>query len=75
MDACKATGKARNAFKQVQLAIGPDHVRLTDWDGNTIEGALIDGTFPDYARVVSCGEPNTGRRRLPVSRSCARLPA
>jgi DNA polymerase-3 subunit beta len=46
MDACKATGKARDAFKHVRFAFGPNHIRLTDWDGNTVEGALIDGTFP-----------------------------
>jgi DNA polymerase-3 subunit beta len=60
LDACNATSKGRDAFKHVRLAISPDHVRLTDWDGNTIEGALIDGTFPDYARVVPRGEPQHG---------------
>jgi DNA polymerase-3 subunit beta len=59
-DVIKATNKRGDAFKHVRLAIGPIHVRLTDWDGNTVEGALIDGTFPDDARVVPRGEPPHG---------------
>ena len=59
-DAIKATSKARDAFKRVRLAIGPSQTRLTDWDGNVIEGALIDGTFPDYERVIPRGEPPHG---------------
>jgi DNA polymerase-3 subunit beta len=59
-DAIKATNKRRDAFRQVHLAIGPNHVRLTDCEGNVIDGELIDGTFPDYARVVPCGEPQHG---------------
>jgi DNA polymerase-3 subunit beta len=59
-DACKATNKARDAFKNVQLSFGRDAVTFTDWDGNRIEGALIDGTFPDYERVIPRGEPQHG---------------
>jgi hypothetical protein len=33
---------------------------LTDWDGNRIEGSLVDGTFPDYQRVIPRGEPPNG---------------
>jgi DNA polymerase-3 subunit beta len=52
MDACKTTGKARDALKQLRLSFGHDLVTLTDWNGNRIEGALIDGSFPDYERVI-----------------------
>ena len=60
VDAIKATNKARDAFKRVHLAIGASRVRLTDWDGNVIDGELVDGTFPDYERVIPRGEPQHG---------------
>lgn len=59
-DAIKATNKSRHAFRQVRLAIGASRVRLTDWDGNAIDGELVDGTFPDYERVIPRGEPQHG---------------
>jgi DNA polymerase-3 subunit beta len=59
-DACKATSRARNASKDVRLSFGRDAVTFTDWDGNRIEGALVDGTFPDYERVIPRGEPPHG---------------
>jgi DNA polymerase-3 subunit beta len=63
-DAIKSTNKARDAFKPVRLAIGPSSVSLTDWDGNVIDGALVDGTFPDYERVIPRGEPQHGTATL-----------
>jgi DNA polymerase III subunit beta len=63
-DAIKATNKSRHAFRQVRLAIGASHVRLADWDGNVIDGALVDGTFPDYERVIPRGEPQHGTATL-----------
>ena len=63
-DAIKATNKTRDAFKQVRLAIGPSRISLTDWDGNVIDGALVDGTFPDYERVIPRGEPQHGTATL-----------
>jgi DNA polymerase-3 subunit beta len=59
-DACRATSKGRDAFKHVRLSFGRERVTLTDWDGNRIEGELIDGTFPDYQRVIPRGEPPHG---------------
>ena len=63
-DAIKAMNKTRDAFKQVRLAIGPSRISLTDWDGNVIDGALVDGTFPDYERVLPRGEPQHGTATL-----------
>src|SRR2546423_1181904 len=51
-DAMKATRKTRDAFRHVRLAIGLSHASLTDWNGNVIDGVLVDGTFPDYERVI-----------------------
>jgi DNA polymerase-3 subunit beta len=59
-DAIKATNKTRDAFKHVRLAIGPSHASLIDWDGNVIDGALVDGSFPDYERAIPRGEPQHG---------------
>jgi DNA polymerase-3 subunit beta len=59
-DAIKASNKTRDAFKRVGLAIGASRASLTDWDGNVIEGALVDGTFPDYERVIPRGDPQHG---------------
>ena len=75
-DAIKATNKRRDAFRPVRLAIDPNHARLTDWDGNLIEGTLIDGTFPDYERVIPRGEPQHGTitiAREPFMRAVAGL--
>jgi DNA polymerase-3 subunit beta len=63
-DAIKATNKTRDVFKQVHLAVGPNSATLTDWAGSVIEGALVDGTFPDYERVIPRGEPKHGAARL-----------
>ena len=54
-DAIKATSKTGDAFKHVRLAIWPNRSTLTDWAGNAIDGALVDGTFPDYERVNQFG--------------------
>lgn len=59
-DIIKAMRKGRDAFKQVRLAIGPTRASLTDWEGSVIEGALIDGVFPDYERVIPQGQPQHG---------------
>jgi DNA polymerase-3 subunit beta len=59
-DACRATSRGRDAFKHIRLSFGRERVTLTDWDSNRIEGALIDGTFPDYQRVIPRGEPPHG---------------
>jgi hypothetical protein len=50
----------RDACKRLRLAIGQSNVRLIDWDGNTITGELIEGTFPDYERVIPRGDPKNG---------------
>jgi DNA polymerase III subunit beta len=63
-DVIKATNKTRDAFKQVRLAIGASRGKLTDWAGNVIDGALVDGTFPDYERVIPRGEPQHGAATL-----------
>jgi DNA polymerase-3 subunit beta len=60
IDAIKATNKTRDARKRVRLAAGPDSATLTDWEGSVIKGALVDGTFPDYERVIPRGEPKHG---------------
>jgi DNA polymerase-3 subunit beta len=64
-DAIKSTNKPRDAYKQVRLAIGPNRATLTDWAGNVVEDALVDGTFPDYERVIPRGEPKHGAATVP----------
>jgi DNA polymerase III subunit beta len=64
VDAIKATSKTGDAFKHVRLAIWPNRATLTDWAGNAIDGALVDGTFPDYERVIPRGEPQHGAATL-----------
>jgi DNA polymerase-3 subunit beta len=74
--AIKATNKRSDAFRHVRLAIGPNYARLTDWQGNVTDAELIDGTFPDYARVVPCGDPPHGvvmLAREPLKRAVSGL--
>jgi DNA polymerase-3 subunit beta len=52
--------KRRDAFGHVRLAIGADYARLSYWDGSASDGPLVDGTFPDYERVIPRGEPRHG---------------
>jgi DNA polymerase-3 subunit beta len=63
-DVLKATRKGQHAFKHVRLAIGSTRASLTDWEGNVIEGGLIDGTFPDYERVIPRGDSALGTATL-----------
>jgi DNA polymerase-3 subunit beta len=58
--AFKGTSKRRDAFKPVHLSIRVDHAQLTYWDGTAIDGPFVDGTFPDYERVIPRGEPQHG---------------
>jgi DNA polymerase-3 subunit beta len=77
-DAIKATNKTRDAYKHVRLAVGPNRATLTDWAGKVIEGALVDGTFPDYERVIPRGEPKHGAAtvaREPFMRAVAAVTA
>jgi DNA polymerase-3 subunit beta len=60
VEALKGTSKRRDAFRHVRLAIGADYARLTYWDGSATDGPLVDGTFPDYERVIPRGEPQHG---------------
>src|SRR5215831_72259 len=76
IEAFKGTSKRRDAFRHVRLAIGADYARLTYWDGSAIDGPLVDGTFPDYERVVPRGEPQHGTAtigREPLMRAVAGL--
>ena len=59
-DAIKATKRGRDARKRIRLGVGQEHVWLTDWDRNMISGKLVDGTFPDYERVIPRGDPKHG---------------
>jgi DNA polymerase-3 subunit beta len=63
-EAIKATNKTRDAFKHLHLAIGATRVTLTDWNGNAIDGELVDGTFPNYEGVIPRGEPQHGTATL-----------
>jgi DNA polymerase-3 subunit beta len=74
LNAIKATSKARDAFKRVRLAIGASRISLTDWDGNVIDGELVDGTFPDYERVIPRGEPQHGTVTVAREASFERWP-
>jgi DNA polymerase III sliding clamp (beta) subunit (PCNA family) len=76
LEAIRGTSKRRDAFKQVRLAIGADYARLSYWDGSTSDGPLVDGTFPDYERVIPRGEPQHGTAtigREPFMRAVAGL--
>jgi hypothetical protein len=59
-EAIKGAGKRRDAFKPVRLAIGADYARLTYSDGSVTDGPLVNGTFPEYERVIPRGEPQHG---------------
>ena len=75
-EAIKGTSKRRDAFRQVRLATGADYARLTYWDGSATDGPLVDGTFPDYERVIPRGEPQHGTAtigREPLMRAVAGL--
>jgi len=76
VEAIRGTGKRRDAFKHVRLAIGADYGRLTYWDGSASDGPLVDGTFPEYERVIPRGEPQHGTAtiaREPLMRAVAGL--
>jgi DNA polymerase-3 subunit beta len=56
------------------LAIGA--ARLTYWEGSATDGPLVDGTFPDYERVIPRGEPQHGSATIardPFMRAVAGL--
>ena len=75
-EAIKGTGKRRDAFKAVRLAIGADYARLAYWDGSATDEPLVDGTFPDYERVIPHGESQHGSAtiaREPFMRAVAGL--
>jgi DNA polymerase-3 subunit beta len=60
----------------VRLAIGADYARLSYWDGSASDGPLVDGTFPEYERVIPRGEPQHGTAtiaREPFMRAVAGL--
>jgi DNA polymerase-3 subunit beta len=59
-DAIKGTNKRRDAFKHVRLYIDPEHACLTYWDGTATDWPLVDGSFPDYERIIPRGEPQHG---------------
>ena len=76
VEATRGTSKRRDAFKPVRLAIGEDYARLTYWDGSASDGPLVDGTFPEYERVIPRGEPQHGTAtiaREPFIRAVAGL--
>jgi DNA polymerase-3 subunit beta len=76
VEVIKGTGKRHDAFKQVRLAIGADYARLAYWDGSASDGPLVDGSFPDYERVIPRGEPQHGTAtivREPLMRAVAGL--
>jgi DNA polymerase III sliding clamp (beta) subunit (PCNA family) len=60
LDIIKAAKRTRDAWHNVTLTIDGAALRLTDWNGTMIDATAIDGTFPDYARVVPCGTPAHG---------------
>jgi DNA polymerase-3 subunit beta len=75
-EAIRETSKRRDAFRQVRLAIGADYARLAYWDGSASDGTLVDGTFPDYERVIPHGEPQHGSATIardPFMRAVAGL--
>jgi DNA polymerase-3 subunit beta len=59
-EAIKGTSKRQDAFKPVHLSLHVDHAQLTYCDGTAIDGPFVDGTFPDYERVIPRGEPQHG---------------
>jgi DNA polymerase-3 subunit beta len=76
VEAIKGSSKRRDAFRHVCLAIGADYARLSYWDGSASDGPLVDGTFPEYERVIPRGEPQHGTAtiaREPLMRAVAGL--
>lgn len=76
VEAIKGTSKRRDAFRHVRLAIGADYARLSYWDGSTSDGPLVDGSFPEYERVIPRGDPQHGTAtmaREPLLRAVAGL--
>jgi DNA polymerase-3 subunit beta len=59
-EAIKGTSKRQDAFKPIRLSIQVDHAQLTYWDGSASDGPLVEGTFPEYERVIPRGEPQHG---------------
>lgn len=51
LDVVKALGKGRAAVPDVAVAVSPSRIRFT-LGAVTVTSKLIDGTFPDYERVV-----------------------
>jgi hypothetical protein len=76
VEATRGTSKRGDAFKAVRLAIGADYARLSYWDGSASDGPLVDGTFPEYERVIPSGEPQHGAATIardPLMRAVAGL--
>src|SRR5215831_11463838 len=76
VEVTRGTSKRRDAFRQVRLAIGADYAHLAYWDGSASDGPLVDGTFPDYERVIPHGEPQHGSATIardPFMRAVAGL--
>ncbi len=76
--AIKAISKRSRGQLSVTMQIAANKVALLPWGGEAIECAPVDGTFPDYLRVVPAGDPPHGIITIPreqFQQACAALAA
>ena len=55
VEALKGTGKRRDAFRHVRLAIGADYAHLTYWDGSASDGPFLRrAPLPRQRLIAAC---------------------
>jgi DNA polymerase III subunit beta len=76
--AIKATNKRSRSHRPVTLQVAASKVALSPSGGEALECAPVDGTYPDYLRVIPTGEPLHGVVAIPrdqFEQACAALAA
>jgi DNA polymerase III subunit beta len=76
--AIKATSKRSQCYRSVTLQVAASKVVLSLSGVEALECTPVDGTFPDYARVVPTGDPPHGIVAIPreqFQQACAAVTA